>query len=123
MFQVQGEARTSFVSKLLEDGCTPETEEVVKWAAMSLYAGEYLGLLVCRHVRHIHYGVCLGGSDTVIPSSYCLTFSQETHTVSIPDSCFHGDVLPRHVHSPPRPARCTGRVGQCHRQRSTSLHI
>lgn len=39
-YQEQGKARTSFVSKLLEDVSTPETEEVVKWAALSLYGGE-----------------------------------------------------------------------------------
>ena len=65
VFQDRGEARTSFVSKLLEDGCTPETEDVVKWAALSLYSGKYLCLLVCRHI----HCMCLGGADTVIPSS------------------------------------------------------
>ena len=46
VFQARGEARTSFVSKLLEDGCTPEKEDVVKWAALSLYSGECLCLFV-----------------------------------------------------------------------------
>ena len=106
MFQDRGEARTLFVSKLLEEGCTPETEDVVKWTAMSLFVGKYLCLsFMCRH---IHYGVCLGGADTVIPSLFGLAFSQETYTVSITDSCFRGDVLSRHVHSSPRPALCTG---------------
>ena len=51
VFQDRGEARTSFVSKLLEDGCTPEKEDVAKWVALSLYSGEYLCLLVCRHIH------------------------------------------------------------------------
>ena len=40
--QKEGMARTSFVSRLLEsEKCTPETEEVIKWAALSLFAGKY----------------------------------------------------------------------------------
>ncbi|KAF8514282.1 cytochrome P450 [Gautieria morchelliformis] len=34
----KGQARTSFTSRLLENGCTPESEPDIKWAALSMYS-------------------------------------------------------------------------------------
>ncbi|KAF8510041.1 cytochrome P450 [Gautieria morchelliformis] len=55
----KGQARTSFTSRLLENGCTPESESDIKWAALSLYAGNTIVvssittffLAMCTHPR------------------------------------------------------------------------
>ena len=59
VLQAQGTARMSFVSSLLEEEATSQKEELVKWAAFSLYAGE----------PPSQYDVLIGFTDEIVRGS------------------------------------------------------
>ena len=37
--QAKGDAAPSFISQVLQDGVTPEEEDILKWASFSMYLG------------------------------------------------------------------------------------
>ena len=44
--QAKGDAVPSFTSRLLQEGVSPEDEELLKWASFSMYLGKFMNIVL-----------------------------------------------------------------------------